>query len=937
MNPLLEAIRYVYQFDSIIDTDHNTYLYGTILASGHRYLILLSDEPRLNQRVAQEAAATKTARAARWLARAADIRRLPGTTADSDKIDRTILIKTTPGAAEMPPVEPDGLWEYLHLNDVLSRLVLGFPSLAAVAKGHHLDKLEEPLVRLVKRQQGGVVQPTLEEVNGSEKKPLPGSAVAKLIDWVRNPGGHPFAVIFGLGGLGKTTLLELVGRSLWEGFTRYEHSHIPAYVPLGGMPAGATYGLASHITSFPLFWQRSAASIDALVRAGVLVVFLDAFDEHLKFANRDDAVRFLRSLRQRYGVSVNAQAPRLLLTSRDYYLHTDRLFDQELGDLAVRYRLRPFDAIQRRDFIRLHTRGRDGFTEEKALQWADALEEQVARLKRGQPTVDIDSLVGHSLFLLAFCDYISRPERRQNRVSSRVSPVSPDEFRLHSVGLFDEVIGLINEREARDKSKWDDTIYRDLKPEWHVSPFTVEKQNHFFAEATKLMVLREGKVPEPVRVRPHLAQVEKEIAEAMKQAALVPEASNAVTERRVREEIERIAFNHIVSFLSNHPLVDSNGSGFDGNSLFAFRHEAYQDYFVKQYLSQRFRFLVDGMKVTPYGRALNDDVAVQLDDLITELYSTRLLDRATNALYFLCWDDQALEDLSSALRALFVSPAELGLKTDVFSMVLQYSLLFARLYWELRGKPAVFEGLYLHPGGDTQVLITGEDFNQLLNGLTLSLCSLGHVELSNVTLKNCHFLSLSVRHLGFRGNVTFDGGRLYLIPEDEDQTLDKCLYITDGEVTLHLKGVQVHTETLNALRELDSLYPNFHLVEDCVEILEDEEEDDRFVLSPGRRFVNTMMRLMRKHERPEFGVYSRKLLGRTGVPRDRENQALEVLIEAGIIGRSGDMLIMKDPAFMYHPSGLHGRTWEQVEHLWAGLIDRIDEVLEYGQSARAGD
>lgn len=192
--------------------------------------------------------------------------------------------------------------------------------------------------------------------------------------------------------------------------------------------------------------------MEALINSGLLILFLDAFDEHLKFANRSDASRFLTHLTDAFvQKAVECIPTRIVLTSRDYYLTSDKIFDDCLKHQHKAYRLLPFNRGERALFIQrqLHNRVKS----KQVDDWCDALEAAAGNLSSSQP----DYLVGHSLFLHAFCQFIE--ETHEDQDSNNASVRDPDSFkRMESANLFDRVIDLINQREADQKSRWDESL-----------------------------------------------------------------------------------------------------------------------------------------------------------------------------------------------------------------------------------------------------------------------------------------------------------------------------------------------------------------------------------------------------------------------------------------------------------------------------------------------
>lgn len=931
MRHYLELAKSIFQIEQQIEQssdDHCAWVFGnTVGLDPRRYLIITTNVTANELQVGSEEIKKGARRDSRALARLAQAD-IPGRILDSEQIDRIFVIKISPGS--LVSNIHGNHWEICHINDLLAKMLFGYQINELI---YHKDALLSPIKEAAVLDPRRVVSPDVCESGQSERL----NGVDHILKWAVTPASCPFLVIFGVGGLGKTKLLELAAHRLWQGFLNYQHTRLPVLVPMKGIPAGAAPDLAAHISTFALFNKRTTASqIGVLITSGILTIFLDAFDEHLKFSNRSDAVRFLQMLKQNFApVEPACQArPRIAFTSRDYYLTTDVIFDEILQNELQRCTLQPFDKMQRYAFISMNAADKIGGNAVNA--WSDSLERVVGSLDNG-----CDYLVGHSLFLLAFCQFICNLDKSSHPDESHIAVRTPDDFeRLESASLFDKVLELINQREFIEKSNWDTAVTCDLNPIWHQSPFTPDKQETFFALLAKLILedkeYYQGKA-KTINIQGLL--INNLVERSLRDTIGIPKAADGI-KPEVARQIELEALERIVEFFRQHPLVDSSNTGFLDDSRFKFKYPTYMDYFIKQYLSMRFQAIAQKLEHQASSRK---EAIAQLEEFIFELFDGSMMERATNALFFLCWDNAGLKRLSFLMNRLFNEPNEL--ESDLFRYLLYYCLIFVKLFTDLRGRRIDITGLCFDNSRDTEIVILdGQDLNPYLKQLNLFLCTFGNMGLKNTVFQNCNLFGISVRSLAFDGLVEFNGGDLFIMPElyteEESESVNDEILSTDAlypigrNVTLRLDGgVRVHNETLEIFQALARKYSNVVLQIGTIETVDFYEalpvplRGTQPILTPGRRLIDQLMRLARKHRRGSFGVLREKLFGRSSVRASNASQIEEFLIDNEILEARGSMFLIVDPKQMYHPEGNFGHMFSEVVEYWSPLIERLNEIL----------
>jgi len=152
-------------------------------------------------------------------------------------------------------------------------------------------------------------------------------------------------VIYGPGGIGKTHFL----RRLTYQYTKQSENDLSQ-----GIPVFIRLPLILHsdvlencLSHFDGFKNLSNIQIKALISYGIIIPFLDAFDELARGTVRLGCQQFLKALGNTIKISGVG-----LLTSRDYYLHIDPLIPIALRQYNIAELLFGFFSKQeRRNFI----------------------------------------------------------------------------------------------------------------------------------------------------------------------------------------------------------------------------------------------------------------------------------------------------------------------------------------------------------------------------------------------------------------------------------------------------------------------------------------------------------------------------------------------------------------------------------------------------------
>ena len=391
-------------------------------------------------------------------------------------------------------------------------------------------------------------------------------------------------VIFGPGGIGKSFFLRKIAAGMAQRSIRDATSGIPVYAELPLLlhtDALETWLSAQGLGRLPL------DAIRALIEEGVVVPVLDALDELVRGQARDGSRQFLAQLKHTVG-----RRARGVLSSRDYYLHLDPLVPAVLGDSAQYLTVGFFDKLGRRRYVQVRT----GLPPEHASRWAGQLESQAAETLIGATEEEIEALIGHPLFLDAFCQMITdfREEERAREA---------DKFELRSMDIFDQIVGQILEREYKDKflKAWQKSPGPQLTGRWN-DPFTPELQRRVLRELVLKVAfdggaeasrrgddqkashhedykrLRHGLFTFSYGISEDAGNGNAVLGEIIQEVLGPPEIAPEVSETEA-EAVRVDAVRTLVAAFKSHTLADTQAGQLD-TLVFATRHRAYFDYIL---------------------------------------------------------------------------------------------------------------------------------------------------------------------------------------------------------------------------------------------------------------------------------------------------------------------------------------------------------------------
>jgi GTPase SAR1 family protein len=268
-------------------------------------------------------------------------------------------------------------------------------------------------------------------------------------------------VIYGPGGIGKTHFLgRLAGR-----YTRRSLNDLTQGIPIFTiLPTLLHRDVLENYLAYKdnSFRGLTLYQIRALIQHGIVIPFLDAFDELARGTVREGCKEFLKSLN-----TSMRQGAVGILTSRDYYLHIDPLIPQALEESRVSQLVMGFFNRQgRKDFIRKTTK----ISEPAVNAWSASLENQVATIFASLNERETNGLVGHPLFMDALCYFItSIPRDEVTRAANS--------FRFQKPNVFGDIVEKILEREyEKAKEGWGRQLGGKLLGDWTSAPFSVSKQ-----------------------------------------------------------------------------------------------------------------------------------------------------------------------------------------------------------------------------------------------------------------------------------------------------------------------------------------------------------------------------------------------------------------------------------------------------------------------------
>lgn len=735
-------------------------------------------------------------------------------------------------------------------------------------------------------------------------------------------------VIYGPGGIGKTFFL----RRVMDRMTR-----AAAGDPCIGIPVFAELPLLLYTDALETWLSHRGLrlrleQIRALISAGVVVPVLDALDELVRGQAREGSRAFLEQLGE-----TATRGGKILLSSRDYYLNLDPLVREGLSaadplELSLGYFTKP----GRRRYIQIRT----GLNEAAAARWASTLEEQAVDALAGISQEDLESLIGHPLFLDAFCRIILEIPEEQRSVAA-------DEFRIASPDVFGDIVGRVLEREeAKVQPGWDAKIANHVLDDWK-QPFTPDRQQAVLG-ALVLLVARDGaretfrrsNTDERYRELYHglfrfttgvnapAAATRKEILGELVGSILgEPQIADHVPDAE-KETRKAEALDEYAGFLLQHTLSDTRPDLVD-DLLFATRHRAYFDYLLADALlaelqtalrepngSQREAFidwcLAHHVFESPEGTEAEPPFAGCLDFV---LWHRDALDQAINLILEFFRSDEVDDVLGSYL-------ASLGLAVLLRS-------------GQRSGRAILFDQSF---GVSSQAQIhVMENVVPAISNLDVQNCSFGDLTMGESMVRDLNVLECDLHRLKIRGaniaRADFDQCTV------ENLTLAGTIHWSDSMIDLEASAIdieptaqvfmdrcEVHPELLKALEDAAHVRPDLLRIEKC-KALEPVSISEQF--TKGRLFLNKLMSLSRRHGHEEFGVYSMKLRGRSGATADTYPRALQILQDAGV-ATANDMVFLTKVGEEHRFAGKERpglRPYEEVAEYWGPIVRQLDEVL----------
>jgi len=731
-------------------------------------------------------------------------------------------------------------------------------------------------------------------------------------------------VVYGPGGIGKTFFLR-----------RVTHRMTRAAVAdaTQGVPLFAELPVLLHEDALEAWISKGGVrlpliEIEALIQAGVLIPVLDALDELVRGQAREGSRRFLGHLR-----NASKPAGKVLLSSRDYYLNLDPLVQEELGgtpQLTIGF----FSRAGRRRYLQMRT----GLNEKDAARWASRLEEQAETTLSGLSEADVESLIGHPLFLDALCQVILEiPAER------RVAEA--DNFQITSPDVFGDIVERVLQRE-HDKVKpgWDAKFARLMNGEWQ-DPFMPEVQRSIFrqlvllaaADSSHMMVerqiddaryrdLRHGVftftsgLPEDASQREALRQIIASVLGPPELVAGVPD----------EEETRELALDEVAGFLLQHTLADTRPNHPD-DLVFATRHRAYFDYLLSEELLAELQATIAAADAAARERfvewCLRHHIFETQDG--TEAPFATCLD-------FALWHRPAVDKALAALDTLF-RPNQVP--DDLLTSYVVSLALAVAMRAGVRGHGVRIAERSFAPSESLEIHLI-ESIVPAVSRVQVSRCTLPTLVVQGITvrdsvLEDCDMFSLSIidstlngvrldnvslKSMEWRGTVRLT--ECWLDLED----LDASSVVVDHGASVILTGCHVSSNVADALEAARRVRPDAVALDYALI----QRAPDYTDLSPGRIFINRLMTLVRKHGHNEYGVWEPKLRGLTKATGSTFPQAIQVLREHGAVEMKNEMVCLTSEAERQIFSGKlrEGlRPYEDVAEYWDPIVRDLDSVL----------
>jgi hypothetical protein len=738
-------------------------------------------------------------------------------------------------------------------------------------------------------------------------------------------------VLFGPGGIGKTFFLRRLTARLGRQAIQEPAMGIPVYAALPLLLHTDALGtwLSDQGMDLPL------NAINVLIEEGVIVPVLDALDELVRGQAREGSRHFLDRLRNSAG-----DRARAMLSSRDYFLNLDPLVPTTLGEAPAYLTVGYFDRGGRRRYVEMFT----GLSPTHAARWANQLEGEAAEALSGAEAQEVESLIGHPLFLDAFCQMIvSLPENRRAAEATN--------FRLRSPNIFGEIVERILQREHEEKflPGWQSQGWSDRLAGIWKDPFTPAIQRRLLrrmvlqvAEDGGAETLRRGEEdPRYLDLRHGLftftgrsanaraewrTVLEKNIRDELGEPQFEPGTPDSEA-----ESIRTAALAELVGAFRSHTLADTQPNP-PNTLVFATRHRAYFDYLLAEaVLEELLRALGGG----PAG--LNENFVLWcLEHNIFERGDEQAPPFAS-CLDFVLWHREAVAEAVDVVDR-YLSLSEVPAINDELASYI-CSLGLALLLSDRRRRGgAELVGLQVAPGSDG-VLGLISDIIPSISELSVSQCSLPTLTLRDIDLQNVNVTETELGRLEIGGatwrHVTL-AASVSVLAFTGEVYLDGCELRLEGP--LEVECAAPRQLTLTKCRLSRQLYDELAAASGAsggtIQLVDCEplDEDEIMTFSPGRRFVNKLCSMARKHGHANTGVFRNKLKGRSTATSASFAPALAVLARRGVIADPGSNVITlteQGEASRFSGKSVPGmREYADVADFWDPIIAELNEIME---------
>lgn len=757
-------------------------------------------------------------------------------------------------------------------------------------------------------------RPKLEVVSGSSSR----SGLARQLLLERSPTAPTgLTVLYGPGGIGKTFFLHYLAAKLGGQARQDTLASIPIFVHLPFLlhKQALEMWLSHHG-----FGRLTLDQIKILLRWGVVLPLLDALDEVVKGEAYYGSREFLEYMAELIQTSSHARG---ILACRDYYLNSDSMVPSivrkwDSAELCFGF----FGHQERRSFLQART----GLAPSHASKWTSVIEQEAVKIL-GEDSEEVEELIGNPAVLDILAKYISElPSERR--------VIAADDFKLSSTHIFGDIVDQVLQREhEKIAHAWREAFEGRLAPMW-LDVTELARQRDVFQKLTLLvardgayMVEAKGSEDDSYRELRHgvftftkgavVAGTRSEaFRELLRDIVGVPEAAEAVPEPD-RITVQREALAHLADIYSGHFLANSEPD-LPPDLVFAFRHRMFFEY-----------FLADAL-LTQLDLALRTG---QAEPFMDWCQIHHVYDRFASCLDFLLWDTRVVRE---GVDRMLTFMREAGESDDILASYL-ISLAFA-LYLR-RGERAPVDGISFASFANWELLLVREMLPDSLFGFNIRACSfprlvIDGIQINDAEVESCDFEALRIVSSEFcrcrMTDVECKQLRLGKIVKFYDCTLDLDVeegnLILEAEASLELHNCSVSPSVSNALAEYASAGAKVTL--DRISTLQPPPEP--FVSLPrGRRFIDKLMKLLRRAGHAEFAVYEYKLRSRTPGTEMQFGKALDCLASHGCIEKRKAMIVMtpEGSQHMYQPKLTASPTYETHEEYWAPIVAMLDNIL----------